>query len=176
MNTEALLRRLLEETDRPLSLAEVELQAAEEKVATIRAERFGLELALARQRGVPASRPRPEVASDNEWQPLDRTSAIERVLQEAGGALHRKEVVARLTRHGRDDALEHVSAALAYLNKKHRVVSKGEGVWVHPDHDTKQEPLGDLNGHGPANAGHELSGVSRDGNGPARTGPFLEPT
>ncbi len=174
MDIDALLRRLLAETDRPLALAEAELQAAKEKVAEIQAERYGLELALARQRGVPAPRRRAEsVDSDNEWQPLDRTSAIERVLREAGGPLHRKEVVARLNQHGRDDALEHVSAALAHLHKKHRAVGKGGGIWVHPDHDTKREPAGDLNGHGSAEAGHEHSGTSRDGNGPAPTGPFL---
>ncbi len=148
MDTDAILRELIAQTDRPLALAEAEVKAAQEKVEKLRAERYGLELALARHRGEPApTQPRathmePVSPSDPdimEWQRLSRTDAALRVLEEAGKPVHRKTLQAELHARGRDDSLDHMSAALAYLNRRGRAISKGYGMWVHPDHD-HQEP------------------------------------
>lgn len=176
MDTDTMLRKLLEETERPLALAEQELRAAQENVARIQAERYGLELALARHTGEPAPQPQPEPwespakAGDPEWLPLDRSSAIERVLAEAGQPLHRKEIVKRLHMHGRDDSLNNVSAALAYLGRNDRVKGKGRGVWAHPDHVDGPGDGGAHGGQGAASTASENSGEPREGNDPADNG------
>src|SRR5680860_58807 len=168
MEAENLLRRLLEETERPLALAEAELKSAQETVARIQAERYGLELALARHLGRPA--PRQVDAADeggDEWRRLNRSDAAERVLAEAGMPLHRKEIVARLHSHGREDSLNHVSAALAYLGQKERVLGRGQGVWVHRDHE-----LDRLRSDDGALDVPRLDSESSTENDPAATGSF----
>jgi hypothetical protein len=161
MDTEAVLRDLLAQTERPLALAEAELRSAQEKIEKLKAERFGLELALARHRGEPAptkvdstSEPSRKTEAESPWLRMGRVGAAERALQEAGRPVHRKALQAMLIDKGRDDSLDLLSAALAYLKRNGRAMSKGQGMWVHPDHDDV-EPQGEeaLDGEDPAEAG-----------------------
>ena len=66
-----------------------------------------------------------------EWRELPRTEAVVRMLRIAGGQLHRKELTDRLNAVGRDDSIEAVSAALAYLAREPnaRVAAMGRGMW-----------------------------------------------
>ncbi|MDP9412108.1 MAG: hypothetical protein M3P70_16755 [Actinomycetota bacterium] len=161
MDTVAILRELIAQTERPLALAEAEVRAAQERVEKVKAERFGLELALARHLGEPtpsqpseATKAAPTDPESFEWQRLSRTDASLRVLQQAGRPMHRKELQAELHAHGRDDSLDHMSAALAYLNRSGRVLSKGYGMWVHPDHDHEErEVIEPQEAEDPAEAG-----------------------
>lgn len=139
---EAVLEHLLAATDEPMAAAEAAVKDAQERVEAIRAERYGLQLALARLReqspdpkerrpskfaaGVAAA---AAVLTVTHWRQMDRTDAIVKVLQDAGKPIHRTAIVARLHEHGRDDTIELVSAALAYLKKKMRVMNYGNGYW-----------------------------------------------
>jgi hypothetical protein len=67
--------------------------------------------------------------------------------------VHRKAVVQTLHVHGRDDSIEHTSAALTHLAKKGRAVSKGNGIWAHPALE---------NADGPTEAGPSVA-VSTEG-------------
>lgn len=143
MDADEVLRALLAETDSPLKLAEAELRSAQEKIDKIKAERYGLELALARRQGNPEPpAPTREVTDPitvtpaphaPDWGGLARTEAALRVLAIAGRSMHRKEILLEIHRRGRNDTLDDLSAALAYLNRTHRVVSLGKGVWASPD-------------------------------------------
>lgn len=61
---------------------------------------------------------------------MKRTDAILRALDEADQkSLHRKLLTEALVEHGRGDSIEHVSAALAYLQKEKKVTALGQGWW-----------------------------------------------
>lgn len=136
MDEIAVIQKLLRETEGPMARAEADLRAAQEKIDKIKAERYGLELVLARLGGDKAPRVEIRTLQETEgWRELGRSDAVERVLREAGKPLHRKEVAEILAQYGRRDALDHISAALAYLQRNHRARGKGSGMWVHPDHD-----------------------------------------
>lgn len=178
---ESVLKQLLAATDKPLAAAEDQVRKAEAQVEQIRAERYGLELALARLqdattvggvivngRDVTGAAPAPNADPENQWVALDRTDAIERVLKEAGKPIHRKVLVKTLHDHGRDDTIELVSAALAYLKRKFRAMNFGDGFWGIVDFDDRPQDESD-----PAETGSptvsvsstEEGGGSRDGRG-----------
>jgi hypothetical protein len=64
-----------------------------------------------------------------DWRAMPRTQAILRMLKESGGSLHRKVLTEQLAAAGRSDGLGAVSAALSYLEDRHRVTSQGQGWW-----------------------------------------------
>jgi hypothetical protein len=75
-----------------------------------------------------------------EWQGLDRTMAIERILQAAGMALSPKQIARELRDNGRDDDDPHaVSAALAHLKRQGRARQEERGRWVRIDKVTPGE-------------------------------------
>lgn len=132
-----MLTELLENTETPIRLAEAAVRTAQEKLDRLKAERYGLELALGRHRGRPESPAssfvvNAEVVDDERtlWQIKRRTEAALAVLREAGRPMHRREIEAMLREHGRDDSLADLSAALAYLHRSGRTVSLGSGLWA----------------------------------------------
>jgi hypothetical protein len=140
---ESALAELLAETERPLAQAELELSLLEDRIARLRAERYGLQLALARRRGErpPAgatgaapsqSPPMPPAARlAGPWSGLSRAEAVERVLVDAAEPLTRLDVVERLDAAGRSgDDPDAVSAALAYLQREGRTARVGRGRWA----------------------------------------------
>jgi hypothetical protein len=140
MSAEDYLVKLIVETDAPLAEAEAERQRVDDRIASLKAERYGLELALARIRGVPKPPPpgtnglAVEGVVPEEvrlWRSRTRLGAVERVLRESG-PIHRKDLHARLLREGRNDTIVAVSAALSHLHRQDRAVSLGNGMWTHP--------------------------------------------
>ena len=139
VSAESVLRQLLAETERPLAEAELELHRLEERIRELQAERYGLQLALARHRDSATDAAGPEVPetpigdavrSEMLWQMLSRAEAVERVLEDAAGPLTRQEVVEVLRRCGRhDDTADAVSAALAYLQRIGRARRTGRNQW-----------------------------------------------
>lgn len=131
------LEEALANAEAELAAAERALGRAQETVEALRIEKRGLEYALARhqQRDRPADVSRIEravVAGMNmALDTMARTAAIEKVLEDSDVPLSPTEVTNRLHAAGRDDDPHHVSAALAYLNSKGRVASRGRGQWVH---------------------------------------------
>lgn len=118
------------------------ISRAEAARAELDIEVKGLRLALARLQQdptQPGEEPSPPVvveapvsAEISEWRSMSRTDAVERVLAEAGGELHRKDVTTRLAERGRTgDTIDAVSAALAYMARgdNPRVESLGHGRW-----------------------------------------------
>lgn len=144
MSTDAVLRRLLNETEAPLAAAEVELHRLQERIRELQAERYGLQLALARRFEEPpevaepaAARPPPgklpgnELRSEELWNVLSRAEAVERVLEAADRPLNRQEVVTMLEQAGRQgDTPDAVSAALAYLQRIDRATRAGRNQWT----------------------------------------------
>src|ERR1700680_417063 len=114
MDTESVLLELLGETETPLAQAEAEQVRASERVERLKAERYGLQLALARHRGEPEpARPTSAAAVDAgtvrhptpaalAWRALNGSDAVERVVTEAGRPMNRNDIVARLTEAGRE--------------------------------------------------------------------------
>lgn len=135
------------ELDPEVRFFDVAIRRAEAAAAEIDAELRGLRLARGRRlRDLADTGPRFETrvdavpAPDEEWRRLPRTVAIERMLRESGGALHRKVLTQKLAAVGRSDPLEHVSAALSYLERERRVTPLGQGWWrIGPAH----EPMAD---------------------------------
>lgn len=70
------------------------------------------------------------LALHRNWQEKKRVAAIEAVLDVAARPVHRSEITEALTRLGRtSDTLDHVSAALAHLNREGRAHPVGGGYW-----------------------------------------------
>lgn len=66
-----------------------------------------------------------------DWQQKKRVGAVEAVLQVARQPVHRSQVAEALVRLGRtSDSLDHVSAALAHLNREGRAHPVGNGYWA----------------------------------------------
>lgn len=64
------------------------------------------------------------------WQEKKRVAAVEAVLDVAQRPVHRGEITEALRRLGRtSDTLDHVSAALAHLNREARAHPVGGGYW-----------------------------------------------
>ncbi len=139
VSAESVLRQLLAETERPLAEAELEVHRLEERIRELQAERYGLQLALARHRGQPDHAPSAEslsragqdrVDSAILWQMISRAEAVERVLEESARPLTRQEVVEVLVGCGRnEDTPDAVSAALAYLQRIGRARRAGRNQW-----------------------------------------------
>ncbi len=143
MEVEEALEILLAEVDVVLADAEAELRRLEEQVAGLRAERYGLQLALARRQGgvPPAVVPAGAASShggvgDVDWEPvpwpeLSRAEAVYQVLLDEMGPLSRGTITERLAEVGRvGDDPDSVSAALAYLRRTGRAERTGLGQWV----------------------------------------------
>jgi hypothetical protein len=64
------------------------------------------------------------------WVNKKRAGAVESVLKVAGAPVHRGDIAEALKRLGRQDTLESVSAALAYLNRSGRAHPVGDGFWA----------------------------------------------
>lgn len=143
-----ILKRLYEEALQRLDQARAEVERLE-------AERYGLELALARTGTDSPSRSsgatssmRVEPDPENEWLALDRTEAVHRVMREAGEPIHRKDILSRLWARGRTtDTLELVGATLAHLKKTGRAVGHGGGKYAIPDpNETDPAATGSVSG------------------------------
>lgn len=143
METEDALQTVLGDVELLLVDAEDRLRRVEEEVASLQAERYGLQLALARLRGgvVPVPPPPlPALPGDGtvepgwvpaSWQELSRAEAVYQVLLEENGALSRGTITERLAEVGRvGDDPDAVSAALAYLRRTGRAERTGLGQWV----------------------------------------------
>src|ERR1700728_1293739 len=82
-----------------------------------------------------------------EWRSLSRTDAVLRALSEADTkSMHRKQLTEKLIALGRkDDTIEAVSAALAYLARNDRVTALGQGWWrIGASHQSFSEQGSDL--------------------------------
>lgn len=74
------------------------------------------------------------------WQEKKRVTAVEAVLEVARRPVHRGEITEALKRLGRSsDTLDHVSAALAHLNREARAHPVGGGYWSAGPHALEQE-------------------------------------
>lgn len=142
MNTRVdLIREALSEAERALADAEEAVRIAEQRATPLRAEVEGLRNALAAHEST-SKEPRENrsvggiriLDDPGRWKIFPRTDAVEKVLREQGRGVHRKELTKLLHAKGRDDALNDVSAALAYLNRVGRVKSEGLGYWSLAEH------------------------------------------
>jgi hypothetical protein len=142
------LRQLLAETDALLAESQLELRRLEEHVRALEAERYGLQLALARRREegratggavAPSAAAAPRAALVHEaeapvrasWQDLPRSDAVLEVLVADGGPMTRGDIAERLAATGRlGDHADAVSATLAYLRRAGRVERVGSGLWA----------------------------------------------
>ncbi len=128
-------------TDPAIRYLEEAIRRAEAAREELDIEVKGLRLALSRlqrNRDQPEEQRPTEPAEDESmsaevkaWRALSRTDAVERVLAEGGGELHRKEIARRLAEVGRGDTLDAISAALAYMARGDapRVEGLGYGRW-----------------------------------------------
>lgn len=143
MEVEEVLLDLLAEADFLLTEAESELRLVEERVKALDAERYGLQLALDRRRGVATTAVAPSTMASSEghdpapsWEPapwptLSRAEAVLQLLLEEEAPLSRVTITQRLAELGREgDDPDAVSAALAYLRRTGRAERAGPGQWV----------------------------------------------
>ena len=142
MEVEDALQAVLGEVEVLLADAEDQLRRLEEHVAGLQAERYGLQLALARREGrghaaAPAASPAlagsvaGEAAWEVPWPELSRAEAVYQLLLDEGGPLSRGVLTERLGDVGRvGDDPDSVSAALAYLRRTGRAERTGLGQWV----------------------------------------------
>jgi hypothetical protein len=141
MEVEDALQVVLGEVEVLLADAEDRLRRLEEDVAGLQAERYGLQLALARRRGgTRPPPPLPVLPGDGtvepgwepvSWQELSRAEAVYQLLLEENGPLARGTIAERLAEVGRlGDDPDSVSAALAYLRRTGRAERTGLGQWV----------------------------------------------
>lgn len=140
MEVEVVLQGLLSEVEVLLADAEAELLRLEEQVTGFQAERYGLQLALARRRGQPGPVALTGPPSDRQdgppwavvpWQDLSRAEAVLELLLQEGGPLSRMTLTERLAEVGRvGDDPDAVSAALAYLRRTGRAERVAAGQWV----------------------------------------------
>jgi hypothetical protein len=143
MEVEAALQEVLGEVEVLLADAEEQLRRLEEEVASLQAERYGLQLALARRRsepapglpvagtGGPADVPDRAAWEPVPWPELSRAEAVHQVLLEEPGPVSRGAITDRLAEVGRvGDDPDSVSAALAYLRRTGRARRTGLGQWV----------------------------------------------
>ncbi|HSH58897.1 MAG TPA: hypothetical protein VK988_04490 [Acidimicrobiales bacterium] len=143
-------------TDPAIRYFEEAIRRAETAREELDIEVKGLRLALSRlqrNRDQPEEQRPAELAEDESvsaevkaWRALSRTDAVERVLVEGGGELHRKEIARRLADVGRDDRLDAISAALAYMARGDapRVEGLGYGRWrLRKDPPTPTPPAPD---------------------------------
>jgi hypothetical protein len=142
MEVEDALQAVLGEVEVLLADAEDQLRRLEEHVAGLQAERYGLQLALARREGGGPTGPLPaspalagSVAGGGAWEvpwpDLSRAEAVHQLLLDEGGPLSRGVLTERLAEVGRvGDDPDSVSAALAYLRRTGRAERTGLGQWV----------------------------------------------
>ena len=142
MEVEEVLQALLAEVELLLTDAEAQLVRLEEQVNGLQAERYGLQLALARRRDQaptadlqgPLRPPQQGARATWEtvpWQDMSRAEAVLQLLLEEGGPLSRMGIAERLAEVGRvGDDPDAVSAALAYLRRTGRAERAGAGQWV----------------------------------------------
>jgi hypothetical protein len=141
VEVEDVLKAVLSEVEVLLGEAEDELRRLEDQVATLQAERYGLQLALARRtgRGPAVASSAPALgggAGEGVWEPvlwhdLSRAEAVYQLLLDEGGPLSRGVLTERLAEVGRvGDDPDSVSAALAYLRRTGRAERTGLGQWV----------------------------------------------
>jgi hypothetical protein len=135
------LRQLLAETDALLAESQLELRRLEDYVRSLEAERYGLQLALARRReerrATGAVAPEAAVVRGAEapvrasWPDRPRSDAVFEVLAADASPMTRGEIVERLSTTGRvGDHADAVSATLAYLRRTGRVERVGPGLWA----------------------------------------------
>ncbi len=135
------------------------VRRAEEARAELDIELRGLRLALARL-NQERSEPRPEPVEESvspevrQWRELPRTEAVERMLARSGGEMHRKELTEQLRQVGRNDNIDAVSAALAYMARgsEPRVESMGSGRWRLLQPTTGERVAASNNGSDPAHS------------------------
>jgi repressor of nif and glnA expression len=122
------LHQALEDARRRLSLAEKEQAELATQIGDLKDEVRGLELAL---RHHDASQLFGDlVPIQNGWAEMTRTDAVLRALNEGDAPMGPAEIAHTLRARGRpQDRASYVSAALAYLKNKGRVVSVGSGRW-----------------------------------------------
>ena len=141
MEVEEVLQALLAEVEALLADAEAELLRLEEQVTGFQAERYGLQLVLARRRGQAGaaglSAAAPSERQDGPpwtvvpWPDLSRAEAVLELLLQEGGPLSRMALTERLADVGRvGDDPDAVSAALAYLRRTGRAERVAAGQWV----------------------------------------------
>lgn len=73
--------------------------------------------------------PMPTPIADS-WVHMNRIQAVEAALREIGHPTDRKEIGRVLWRHGRDDKVGDVSAALSYLRRKATANRRDDGRWA----------------------------------------------
>jgi len=102
---------------------EVEVKEAQEEEEVLRR--------IAERNAIPIPGKQPPLPNEiEEWQRLDRTTAVERTLRSAGVPLTPKQITQALHYNGRDDDYHAVSAALAHLKKAKRAHQQERGQWV----------------------------------------------
>jgi hypothetical protein len=108
-----------------------EWQVLSERLTDAQAERDGLALAIRRHGIAAINRVDPVLG-------MNRSDAVQHVLNNSVHAMTPGEVHQRLVERGRDDAYNDVTAALAYLKRKHRAYTESRGKWRvgDPHHET----------------------------------------
>ena len=124
------LQAAFDRADGDLRRAERQLDGLVKRIETLRAERLGLELAMARNGLTPGAAPSRTGAMDPAA--MSRTDAILQVMEEhAEAPLSPTEVLDLLNRLGRTKDTRHsVGAALSYLRSQGKVQQQGRGQWV----------------------------------------------
>jgi sarcosine oxidase gamma subunit len=118
------LTEALTNCDTALSAAQSEMQALTERIARLRDEKRGLELAIARLNG------HATPAKSNGWEAMSRPEAVLRLLQQHDSPMSPAEITRQLAEVGRPDDPRFVSAALSALRARRQVERVGPGEWV----------------------------------------------
>lgn len=121
----------LHDAEKRLATAEKRRQELDTRIEELRAEKHGLDLAVARHRLETTQQGDTEQSpSQGAWINLHRTNAILQMLQREQRAMTPSELSSALISVGRKkDNPAYVSAALSYLKRNHRVRSEGQGRW-----------------------------------------------
>jgi hypothetical protein len=141
------VEKLIADVDTLLEAAKQDRDEAEQRIQQLEMEKRGLSLTLSR---LSVHEVRPPAAQGEgiatspvtnttvpagtqeapaNWVALKRATAVQAALQEIGRPANRNEVAAVLHRHGRDDAINDISATLSYLKRTNAADSK-DGRWI----------------------------------------------
>jgi hypothetical protein len=125
------LEKAYADVEEKLAVAQERLQEALEEVDRLRAEAYGLQLALARHGDDPDGA--KLVAMRAQGVVMSRSSAVQQLLLEAQQPLSPSEISERLVQYrppGTVDTPKDVGAALAYLKRTQQAVTVGRGQWI----------------------------------------------
>jgi hypothetical protein len=146
------LEAALADAEEALDQLSDERQAIDAAMEQRRAEIVGLRLAIERhgRRTVPSpkvldlvaaletSLDQATVRTGVTWRSYSRVDAVEKVLQEVEQPMSPGDITAALSKRGRDDSANDVSASLAYLKRLGRAVNVGRAQWTTPKRQLRE--------------------------------------